>query len=91
MELKLVSEDKNVAKIEVDAPDDTVLNLLVTELLKSPDVAEASYHVGHPHLDKPILTIKTKRSKPQAALKKAAEDLAEQYRAVKKLLEKELK
>ncbi len=91
MELKLVSEDKNVAKIVIEGPDDTVLNLLVSELLKTPDVAEANYHIGHPHLDKPVLTIKTKKSKPQAALKKAAESLADQYRDMKKLLEKELK
>jgi len=91
MELKLLSEEKNTAKIEVTDPDDTALNLLVSELLKSSDVAEASYYIGHPHLDKPLLTVKTKRSKPQAAIKKAAEGLAEQYRDLKTLLEKELK
>jgi DNA-directed RNA polymerase subunit L len=91
MEFKLVGEEKNSARIEVTDPEDTILNLLVSELLKSADVAEASYYVGHPHLDKPVLMVKTKRSKPQAALKKAAEDLAGQYGDLRKLLEKELK
>ena len=91
MELKLLSEEKNTAKIEITDPNDTVLNLLVSELLKSSDVAEASYYIGHPHLDKPLLTVKTKRSKPQTAIKKAAEDLAKQYGDLRKLLEKELK
>jgi len=71
--------------------DDTAINLLVSELLKSSDVAEAGYYIGHPYLDKPLLTVKTKRSKPQAAIKKAAEGLAEQYRDLRMLLEKELK
>jgi len=91
MELKLLSEEKNIVKIQVTDPDDTALNLLVSELLKSSDVAEASYYIGHPHLDKPLLTVKTKKSKPQTAIKKAAEELAEQCRDLKKLLEKELK
>jgi DNA-directed RNA polymerase subunit L len=91
MEFKLLSEEKNTAKIEVTDPDDTTISLLVSELLKSSDVAEACYYIGHPHLDKPLLTVKTKRSKPQAAIKKAAEGLAEQYRELRKLLEKELK
>lgn len=86
-----MSEDKNTAKIQVTDADDTVLNLLVSELLKSSEVAEASYYIGHPYLDKPLLTVKTKKTKPQAAIKKAAEGLAEQYRDLKKLLEKELK
>ncbi len=91
MELKLLSEEKNTAKIEVTDPNDTVLNLLVSELLKSSDVAEASYYIGHPYLDKPLLTVKTKKSKPQTAIKKAAEELAKQYGDLRKLLEKELK
>jgi len=91
MELRLLSEEKNTIKVEVSNPDETVLNLLVSELLKGSDVAEASYHVGHPDLDKPVLTLKTKKVKPQMALKKAAEALAEQYHDVKKLLDKELK
>lgn len=86
-----MSEEKNTAKIEVTDSDDTAINLLVSELLKSSDVAEAGYYIGHPHLDKPLLTVKTKRSKPQAAIKKAAEGLAEQYRDLRMLLEKELK
>ena len=91
MEMKLLSEDKNAIKVEISGPDDTVLNLLVSELLKETDVAEASYNVGHPDIDKPFLYLKTKKTKPQTALRKAAEALAEQYQDVRKLLEKELK
>ena len=91
MEFRLLSEEKNTAKIQVTDPDDTALNLLVSEMLKSSDVAEAGYYIGHPTLDKPLLTVRTKKSNPRAAIKKAAEGLAEQYSDLKKLLEKELK
>ena len=91
MEFKVVSEEKNTIRIEIDDPDDTLLNPLVSELLRASDVVEARYQIGHPQLDKPLLIIKTKKSKPQAALKKAAENLADQYKEARKLLEKELK
>ncbi len=91
MEMKLLSEDKNMIKVEISGPDDTVLNLLVSELLREPDVAEASYNIGHPELDKPFLILKTKKVKPQTALRKAAEALGKQYKDLGKLLEKELK
>jgi len=89
--MKLLSEDKNTIKVEISGPDDTILKLLVSELLKEPEVAEACYNIGHPDLDKPALILRTKKVKPQTVLKKAAEALAEQYRDVGKLLEKELK
>ncbi len=91
MEMRLLSEEKNTARIEVTEPDVTIINLLVNQLLKASDVAEASYYIGHPYLDKPVLTVKTKKSKPQVAIKKAAEELAKQYGDLRKLLEKELK
>ena len=91
MEFKLLSEDKNLIKIEVVDPDETLLNPLVSELLRNSEVAEARYQMGHPQFDKPVLIIRTRKTKPQTALKKAAEDLAEQFREAKKLFEKELK
>lgn len=91
MQFKVLSEDKNAITIEVDNPDDTILNPLISELLKASDIAEARYHAGHPELEKPILVIKTKKGKPNAILKKAAENLAEQYGEARKLLEKGLK
>lgn len=91
MEFKILNEDKNSITSEVENADDTVLNPLISELLKVSDVAEARYHIGHPELEKPILVVKTKKGKPQTVLKKAAENLAEQYGEARKLLEKELK
>ena len=91
MEMKVVEKEKNTLKVEIDGPDDTIIYPLINELLKDEDVAEAKYSVGHPQLDKPVLYVRTKKGVPQAALKKAAEGLAGQFREARKLLEEQLK
>lgn len=91
MELKVVEKEKNALKVEIEGPDDTVIYPLINELLKDSDVAEAKYSVGHPQLDKPVLYVKTRRGKPQNAIKKAADALAGQFREARSLFEKELK
>jgi len=91
MELKPLEKEKNALRLEIDGPDDTVIYPLITELLKDEDVAEAKYSVGHPELDKPVLYVRTKKGKPQVAIKKAAESLAGQFREAKKLFQAELK
>jgi len=91
MELKVLDREKNAVRVEIEGPDDTVIYPLINELLKDEDVGEAKYSVGHPQLDKPVLYVRTKKGKPQAAIKKAAEALAGQFREAKKLFEAELK
>ena len=91
MEFKVIDRDKNAVKLEIDGPDDTVIYPLINELLKDEDVSEAKYSVGHPQLDKPVLNVRTKKGKPQAALRKAAETLAGQFREARTLFEAQLK
>jgi DNA-directed RNA polymerase subunit L len=91
MEMKVLDKDKNALRIEIEGPDDTVIYPLINELLKDEDIAEAKYSVGHPQLDKPVLLVRTKKGKPQTAIKKAAEALAGQFREARQLFEKELK
>ena len=91
MELRALEKEKNAVRIEIEGPDDTIIYPLITELLKDEDVAEAKYSVGHPQLDKPVLYVRTKKGKPQAAIKKAAESLSGQFREAKQLFEAELK
>lgn len=91
MEMRVLDKDKNALRLEIDGPDDTVIYPLINELLKDADVDEAKYSVGHPQLDKPVLYVRTKKGKPQAAIKKAAESLAGQFREAKTLFEAELK
>ena len=90
MELKLLEKEKTTIRVEIVHPDDTLIYPLVSALLKDEDVADAQYVTGHPQLDKPILFVKTKKGEAQAALKRAAEGLAERYREAKALLEKGL-
>lgn len=91
MQLRLLEKEKNSLRVEVSNPDETVLYPLITALLKHEDVSDARYFTGHPQLDKPVLTIVTKKGNPQTILKKVAEDLASEYASAKQLLEKELK
>ena len=91
VELKVVEREKNALKIVIESPDDTILYPLINELMKDGDVAEANYSVGHPQLDKPLLFVRTKKGKPQVAIKKAAESLAGQFHEVRQMLAKELK
>ena len=91
MEFKVLEKEKNALKLEIEGPDDTVIYPLINELLKDEDVAEAKYFVGHPQLDKPVLYVRTKKGKPQAAIKKAADGLAGQFREARALFASELK
>ncbi len=91
MQLRLLEKEKNSLRIEILNADETVLYPLITALLNHEDVADARYFTGHPQLDKPVLTIETKKGNPQTILKKVAEDLASEYAGAKQLLEKELK
>ncbi len=90
MQLRLLEKQKDSLRVEVTNPDDTLIQPLLTALLKDEDVSDALYYSGHPQLDKPVLTIRTKRGSPQAALKRAAKDLADEYAGAKQLLLKEL-
>ncbi|MGQ0798240.1 MAG: RpoL/Rpb11 RNA polymerase subunit family protein [Methanobacteriota archaeon] len=90
MQLRLLEREKNSLRIEISNPDDTVIYPLLTALLKNEDVSDARYFTGHPQLDKPVLTIVTRKGNPQAVLKKVAEGLASEYSSAKRLLDEEL-
>ncbi len=90
MQLRLLEKQKDAIRVEVANPDDTLIQPLLTALLRDDDVADALYYSGHPQLDKPVLTVRTKKGSPQAALKRAAKGLSGEYAGAKRLLEKEL-
>jgi len=91
MELRLVEKDKDSLRIEIRDPDETVIYPLVHELLQDKTVLEARYMTGHPQLDVPVLLVRTSDGRPQAALKKAAKSLSDQFSETRALLEKALK
>jgi len=90
MELRLLEKKKDTIKVEIQDPDETLIYPLIHELLQDKNVQDAKYLTGHPQLDKPVLMVTVKDGKPQAALKKAAKALANQYLEAKQLIEKQL-
>jgi DNA-directed RNA polymerase subunit L len=90
MELKLVEKKKDSIRVEIEDPDETLIYPLIHELLQDKNVKDARYSTGHPQLDKAVLAVIVKDGKPQAALKKAAKALANQYVEVRQLVEKQL-
>lgn len=90
MEFKLVEKKKDMIKLEIADPDDTLIYPLIHELLQDKNVIEARYVTGHPQLDKPVLFVEVKEGKPQAALKKAAKALSNQFLEARQLIEKQL-
>lgn len=91
MELRLLEKDKDGLRIEIRDPDETILYPLVHELLQDKAVLEARCMTGHPQLDLPVLLVRVDDGKPQAALKKAAQSLADQFGETRALIEKALK
>ena len=90
MEFKLLEKKKDSIKVEIVDPDETLIYPLIHELLQDKNVADARFVTGHPQLDKPDLTVEVKEGKPQAALKKAAKSLANQFAEARQLVEKQL-
>jgi DNA-directed RNA polymerase subunit L len=91
LELNLVSKDKKLVIIEFSDVKETLVHPLVDKLLSDDDVLVAAYKIGHPQLDKPRLTVKTKRVNPETAVKKAAESLEGEVKLLKKEFEKAVK
>jgi DNA-directed RNA polymerase subunit L len=90
MEFKLVEKKKDSMKVEIIDVDETLVYPLIHELLQDKNVADARFTTGHPQLDKPVLTVRVNDGKPQAALKKAAKSLVNQYIEARQLIEKQL-
>jgi DNA-directed RNA polymerase subunit L len=90
MEFKLLEKKKDTIKVEIHDPDETLIYPLMHELLQDKSVSDARYTTGHPQLDKPVLVVKVNDGKPQAALKKAAKAIVNQYTEARQLIEKQL-
>jgi DNA-directed RNA polymerase subunit L len=90
MEFKLLEKKKDSIKVEIVDPDETLISPLIHELLQDKNVLDARFVTGHPQLDKPVLTVEVKEGKPQAALKKAAKSLSNQFLEARQLIEKQL-
>jgi DNA-directed RNA polymerase subunit L len=80
MELKLVQKEKDLIKVELEAVDEAIINLFITELLENDDVKLATYSKGHIEEDKCIMTVQMKKGRPVTAMKKIADTLAEEFK-----------
>jgi DNA-directed RNA polymerase subunit L len=90
MQFKLVEKKKDSIKVEIADADETLIYPLIHELMQDKNVSDARYVTGHPKLDKSTLTVEVKEGKPQAALKKAAKSLSNQFLEARQLIEKQL-
>jgi len=90
MEFKLLEKKKDSIRVEIKDADETLIYPLMHELLQDKNVVDARFTTGHPQLDKAILMVEVKEGKPQAALKKAAKALANQFLEARQQVEKQL-
>jgi DNA-directed RNA polymerase subunit L len=91
MKFVLLDKGKDTLKVQVEDIDETLFYPLISELQNDETVAEARYYLGHPQLEKPMIFVKVKSGKPQAALKRALKSLSNEFKEARELLEEELK
>lgn len=89
MELKLINKEKDSMEIEILGENETLLEPLKQKLLEDENVEIATFLMGHPMLESPKLIVKVKSGKPQAALKKAAKALANDFEEFRDVVMKE--
>jgi DNA-directed RNA polymerase subunit L len=90
MKFVLLDKGKDTLKVQVEDIDETLFYPLINELQNDEAVAEARYFLGHPELEKPMISVRVKSGKPQAALKRALKSLSNQFKEARELFEKEL-
>ncbi len=91
MEMNLISKEKRSVVIELSDVTETVIQPLIDKLLDEKDVVLAAYKTGHPQHDKPRLTVKTDKLKPETAIKKAIDTLVGDIKSFQKEFEKGVK
>jgi DNA-directed RNA polymerase subunit L len=89
MKIEILERSDKEVYIEMDVTDMTLLHPLVEVLIKDKNVDVAEYKIGHPELDKPVLHVRTKSGKPEAAIKKATKQIVETFTGLKEGFEKE--
>ncbi|WP_455367861.1 DNA-directed RNA polymerase subunit L [[Eubacterium] cellulosolvens] len=72
MKIKIIAEEGNELKIEIEGESHTLGNLLQQELLEDKKVEIAGYDVPHPLINSAIIYIRTLgRKSPRKSLKEA--------------------
>ena len=84
MKIKILEEDKEKLKLEID--DLTFINLLNDRIWQQRGLDLASYAVEHPYLSKPVLIVRSKN--PKKSMIDAAEQIIEEIKDLRKKLKK---
>ncbi len=89
-QLRVVSKEKDSITVEMLNYDNTLLRPIVEEILVDDQVADSRYYIKHPVIDNPVIYVKVKSGKPQAAIKRSIRRLAKVYDDLYAELGKEL-
>lgn len=87
MELRILEENEDVLKVELD--DVTLVNLLNENVWKQRGIEFSAYSIAHPYLAKPVITVRSKN--PKKALIEAADKIIEDVDALRKKLQSAMK
>ncbi len=92
MNVKVLKNEANELKIEIEGADHGICNLLQKKLLEDAKVDLAGYDVPHPLASSPIIYVRMKgKAKPDEALLKAADNARGMNSELSKELKKALK
>ena len=91
MELEILEKETSSMKLEVRSVDDSIVHLLVNELLMNDDVKKATYMKKPSEDDGFVVDLDMKTGRPMTALKKAAENISKEFKQSRGTLQKELK
>ena len=89
--LRVVSKEKDSITLEMVKYDNTILRPIVEELLRDDQVEDSKYYIKHPVIDNPVIYVKVKTGKPQAAVQRAIKKLSKIYENMSADLTKEKK
>ncbi|MFH0884306.1 MAG: DNA-directed RNA polymerase subunit L [Candidatus Micrarchaeota archaeon] len=64
MDVKILTNDKNVLEMELKGADQSLAQLLAEKLSEDKDVEFASFKVEHPLLGEPKIYVRTKKGEP---------------------------
>lgn len=89
MKIKIIAEEGNELKIEIEGEGHTLGNLLQQELLEDKKVEIAGYDVPHPLINSAIVYIRTRgRKSPRKSLQEALKRLQDKIDTFQENVEK---
>ncbi len=88
MEVRIISEDKDLIHIEIEGEGHTLCNAVREELWNLEDTSFASYNIKHPQISNPVLAVKSKKGKPKKLVLDAVNSLREKTKELRSELPK---